>query len=212
MSTLGFVRVGNRERARVERTEPHLRRLALRRDGNWLTFADSASRASFGEALSELDAWGEHLSRVLSRSVLAIWTWDGEASVRVTRWKKGKARCVLSLLHDAYRGADAFVYAPARVLWPWLPPDRRDAILREGVKLVTPSGGSTGDAEVDALLEGFDDADRLASEGVDDEHVFVSEGVSVAALSAAVGMRDPFLDPSEPRDEDAELLFRPRVR
>jgi hypothetical protein len=200
MNALGFVRVADDERAEIERHDPSIRRLALRRDGRWLTFSDGGDE-------HDIDAWGEHLSRALGRSVLAIWTWDGEASVVATRWKNGTARSVLSLLREAYR-KNAFAYAPAAVLSPWLPPTRRAAMLRQGIKLVTPSGGSTGDEELDAMLEDFDDADRLESEVIDEDHVFVSEDVSVAAIGAMVGIAHPFLDPWEPHDGDEELIFR----
>jgi hypothetical protein len=200
MSTLGFVRVAEPDRADVERHDASTRRLALRRDGKWLTFSDGGDE-------HDIDAWGEHLSRALGRSVLAIWTWDGEASVVATRWKNGTARTVLSLLREAYR-KDDFAYAPAAVLRPWLPPAQRDAMIRAGIKLVTPSGGGTGDDELDALLEDFDDDDRLETKLVEDGHVFVSEDVSVAAIGATVGIARPFLNPWEPHDGDEELIFR----
>lgn len=215
MRGLGWTRVIGAERADVERTEPELRRLALRRDNTWLTLADAAgfdrrtTRANPADA--DIESWGEHLSRALDRSVLTIWTWDGEASVRATRWKRGESRGVLTLLRDAYRGPDGLPYAPAKIFWPWLPPDRRDAIVASGIKLVTPSGPSTGDAELDMLLAGFDDADRAESPIDDDDDpdfVYVDESISVAALCASVGMRDPFLNPWMPRDEDVELVFR----
>lgn len=55
---------------------------------------------------------------------------------------------------------------------------------------------------------GFDDADRLESEVIDEDHVFVSEEISVAAIGALVGIANPFLDPWEPHDGDEELIFR----
>jgi hypothetical protein len=202
------------ERKQVERTEPELRRLVLRRDGKWLTLADSAgfdrrtTRANPPDA--DIESWGEYLSHALDRSVLTVWTWDGEASVRATRWKRGKSCGVLSLLEEAYRGSDGLPYAPAKIFRPWLSPDQREAILGRGIKLVTPSGESTGDAELDALLAGFDESERAESEfdEEDPDHVFVDESISVAALCAAVGMKDPFLNPWMPRDEDEELVFR----
>jgi hypothetical protein len=144
--------------------------------------------------------------------VLAIWTWDGEASVVLTRWKRGKQRAKLTLLNDAFRGSDGIPRAPAKVLWPWLPREQREAVLGDGVRLVEPSAAaSTGDEELDALLEDFDEADRVdvdagASDGA---IVYVPLETSVAALGAAVGIVQPFLDPLSLGEGDQELLFRP---
>ncbi len=218
MNTHGWKRAEGADRAHAERVEPELRRLVLRRDGKWLTLADSGGFDRRGAVASSPDAdlasWGEYLSRALDRSVLTIWTWDGEASVRATRWKRGTSRGVLTLLADAYRGTDGLPYAPAKIFWPWLPAERRKAILASGVKLVTPGGESTGDAELDALLEGFDEADyaesAVAEEDGGDDVVFVALDISVPALGAAIGMKDPVLNPWMPREDDEELVFRPQ--
>ncbi len=108
---------------------------------------------------TDIHTRGEQLSRALGRSVLTIWTWDGEAAVRATRWKRGASYGSLNLLDEAYRGPDGRPYASAKIFWPWLPRDRRDVILAQGIALVTPAGEPTGDPEVDALLAGFDEAD-----------------------------------------------------
>jgi hypothetical protein len=217
MSRLGFTPVPPEQRSRIEGSERNLRRLALRRDKKWLTLADSGGFDRRHEERvrdASIEAWGQYLSRALDRSVLTIWTWDGEAAVRATRWKRGKRRGVVSLLGDAYRGADGLPYAPAKIFWPWLPPARRSAILARGIPLVTPAGEGTGDPELDALLEGFDDADLAESAPEDDDGdlVFVEERIAVAGLGGAVGMRNPFLDPWDPADEDEELLFERQAR
>lgn len=97
------------------------------------------------------------------------------------------------------------------MLWPWLPREKRDAILASGIKLVAPSGGGTGDAELDTLLEGFNDADRsesLSDDG-DEDFVYVPLETSVRAIAAAVGLSRPFVDPWSPAKDDETLLFRP---
>lgn len=192
-------------------TDPEVRRLVMRRDGKWLTLADGAGfdrRMDTYGPENEIQGWGEQLSRALGRSVLTIWTWDGEAAVRATRWKRGTSRGSLNLLQEAYRGPDGHPYASAKIFWPWLPRERRDAILAKGIKLVEPGGEPTGDAELDELLAGFDDADGAeVSEDDDPDHVFVDESISVPALARAVGMRHPLLNPWMPDDGDEELVF-----
>ncbi len=218
MGELGHVLLRSEERASLERVEPNLRRLALRRDGAWLTFADEAGfdrrtlRAD--PPTADIDAWGEYLSRALDRSVLTVWTSESEASVRATRWKRGKTRGRLTLLDQAYRGPDGFPYAPSKVLWPWLPRARREQLLASGIKLVTPSGGSTGDPELDALLEGFDESDHVESDGGDEDDggVFVSEDISVRAIGAAIGMTRPLLNPSFLDEADEALVFARTTR
>ncbi len=192
MRGLGLCWVPEPERARVEKTDPTVRRMVLARRGRWLTLVDTAPCA-----------WGDYLSRDLGRSVLELRTWDGEASVTVTRWKQGKVVAQLELLDEAYRKGTE-VYAPARVLLAWLPPERREAVLREGIKLVVPSGGPTGDAEIDAQLEAFDESDGDLDE--DGGH-FVPQDVTVEAIATAIGLTFPFPDPWVPR-RVGELLFR----
>lgn len=147
--------------------------------GNDTTIADAEGFSGFGERNEgDLDGWAKSLSRALPHSVLAIWTWDGESSVVATRWKKGTQRAQLTLLQEAYRGGDGKPRAPAKVLWPWLPPERRAAILRDGVALVEPTPAfTTGDAEIDELLGGFDDDHTDDDDG---EHVYVPLETSVA--------------------------------
>lgn len=190
--------------------EPDLRRFLLRRDGRWLTLVDEAGfdpRLGPRDAPgSDLESWGAHLSRALSRSVLTIYTWDGEATVVATRWHRGRPRRVLTLLEEAYRGDDGLPYAPARVLWPWLPPARREAILAAGIALTMPAAGTTGHGELDALLEGYDDDDREGSDD-DDDFVFVDESISVAAIGAAAGMRAPLLHPHDQQPGDERHLY-----
>jgi hypothetical protein len=172
----------------------------------------SAASGGLGQlADGDLEGWGRALSRELDRSVLAIWTWDGESSVSVTRWKRGKKRGSFELLRDATRGADGKPRAPAKVLWPWLPKKEREAILRDGIPLVEKAPG-TGDAELDALLEGFDegDADESADEEGEDGLLWVSLETSLAAIGAAVGLEDPTLNPYDDEDGDTQLLFRPK--
>ena len=124
----GLVRLpGGEAAARAERAAPALRRIALRRDGRWLTLADADVDA--------LDAWGEALSSALARSVLTLWTWDGEASVVAKRWKRGRLRATLTLLQEAYAGDDGRPRAPAGVLSPWLARAAKAAFLREGLLL-----------------------------------------------------------------------------
>jgi len=211
----GLVRVADSERAAVERTEPELLRIALRRDGPWIAVADSRGFGGFGQrADGDLEGWGRDLSRELDRSVLTIWTWDGEGFVTATRYKREKKRGALELPRAARRGDDGVPRAPAKILWPWLPKSTREASLRDGFALVERATG-TGDAELDALLEGFDDDvgdageedEEVVADG-DDGAVHVSMDTCVAALGAAIGLTNPSLNPHD--DEEAqELLFKP---
>lgn len=202
--------VHERMRARGYRPAANgARRLLVRKQGAWCTLVDTEGydpRRDAGDA--ELASWGADLSQLLGRSVLTLWTWDGEASVVATRWKHGTQRSILSLLQEAYRDDDRVPRAPARVLWPWLPPARRGEILRTGVALVAPAAGSTGDAEVDALLADFDDEESFVNDVEEDEDfVFVEENVSLAGLGAAIGLR-PWLDPWNPDAAVRELRFQ----
>jgi hypothetical protein len=225
LATQGYERVPDTERARAERTVPDLLRIGLRRERRWTTIADERGFGGFGQhADGDLEGWGRALSRELDRSVLAIWTWDGESAVTATRWKRGKRRGSLELLRDATRGADGKPRAPAKVLWPWLPKKERDGILRDGIALVekstsTSTSTSTGDAALDALLEDFDDVDdesesesEDADEDGDDDVVYVPLETSVGAIGRAIGIEEPILDPCDERDGDAQLLFRPTPR
>lgn len=207
----GFERVPEVERARVERTDPNLLRIGLRREGPWTSVADPRGFGSFGHAADgDLDGWGRDLSRELDRSVLAIWTWDGEGCVIATRWKRGKKRGSLELPGHARRGDDGRPRAPAKVLWPWLPKKEREAILRDGIALVARATG-TGDAELDELLEGFDDLERLDAEyEVEGGEVVVPLETSVGAIGAAVGLATPTFSPWDEGEGDRELLFRRR--
>jgi len=206
----GLVPVSDGERAAVERTEPNVLRIAIRRDGLWIGIADPRGFGGFAQAADgDLEGWGRDLSRELDRSVLTIWTWDGEGFVTATRYKRGKKRGTLELPGAAKRGDDGVPRAPAKILWPWLPKKSRDASLRDGFAVVERQTG-TGDPELDALLEGFDDDDgnddELVADG-DDGEVYVPMETCVSALGAAIGMTNPGLNPY---DEDAqELLFRP---
>jgi hypothetical protein len=99
------------------------RQLVVARSGKWFAVAS--------DRVDEINAWGRGLSKSIGRSVLTVFTWDAEPSVVAERWKAGISRVRLELLDDAYRGADGRPYAPAKVLWPWLPKDKRG----DGVKL-----------------------------------------------------------------------------
>ena len=84
-------------------------------------------------------------------------------------------------------------------------PARRDP-------LVEPATG-TGDAELDALFEEFDDVDEQndeSDEEGEDGFLYVLLETSVAAIGAAVGMKDPALNPYDEREGDTVLLFRPK--
>jgi hypothetical protein len=204
LGTHRFERVPDRERARAEKSGAELLRVTLRRDGAWTTIA---------LVDEDLEAWGEHLSRELDRSVLTIWTWDGESSVIATRWKRGKKKGRLDLLQEAYRGDDGRARAPAKVLWPWLPKEERAALLLAGIPLVDrATGAGTGDRELDKLLDGFDDVE--ASEVVDadapdvDDAVYVPLETSVHAIGAAVGMANPLVNPWDEAEGDLQLVFR----
>jgi hypothetical protein len=199
----GLERVPEGAVRHAEARGPDLQRVALRRDGKWLILADTLPDSA--------SAWGEHLSRFLGRSVLTLFTWDGEATVVATRWKAGKVRAKLELLGDAFRGADGRPRAPAKVLWPWLEPSARGALLRDGIPLRAPGGEGTGDAELDDLLEEFDDVPEPGEDdAVDGDHVFVPIGTSVLSLGAPIGLRRPFLDPCSLEPGDEELVFRQR--
>jgi hypothetical protein len=195
MRLLGYRRV-----ARTKEDLGERRRIILRREGKWLSFVDDAG--------TDLRKWGEHLSRALERSVLTLWTWDGEASVVATRWREGQPRHVLTLLDDAFRGSDGLAYAPAKVLWPWIQSAQREAILARGIALMMPSA-TTGDDELDELLEGFDEDDSQGDTPLEQEEgsVFVNEHVSVLAIAATVGMRNPWIDTNSPRAGDRELIY-----
>jgi hypothetical protein len=209
----GFEYVEPADRARVERTEPELRRIALRRDGRWWTLADSASygRPQPGGAM---EAWASHISSVTGRAVLALWTWDGEACVTATRWKRGRVKAKLELLRDAFRDEAGVPRAPAKVLWSWLTPEQRERLLTDGVKLVEPAARpDTGDADLDALLDSFDDDERAAHHELGDgDAIYVPIDTSVAALCAPVGIGDPFVDPWEPEAGDVAMVFKPSRR
>lgn len=207
----GLVRVSDGERAAVERTEPNLLRIAVRRDGPWVSIADARGFGGFAQAADgDLEGWGRDLSRELDRSVLTIWTWDGEGFVTATRYKRGKKRGTLELPGAAKRGDDGVPRAPAKMLWPWLPKKSRAAILRDGFAVVESRPAGTGDAELDALLEGFDDDedDDLVADG-DDGQVYVPMETCVSALGAAIGMTNPRLNPYDDDDDAQELQFRP---
>ncbi len=195
-----LVRVPDEERDRVERTVADLTRVAIRRVGRWSTIALDHEE--------DIDAWGSGLSGLLARSVLTIWTWDGEASVSATRWKHGRPRARLELLREAYRGKDGEARAPARVLRPWIDRDKRAAALRDGIPLVAPA--RTGNAELDAILASIRDDEP--DDPLFPDHVFVDLDTSVAGIAAAIGLRDPMLDPYVVEPPDEELLYRPRPR
>ena len=90
MATLGFVRVADAEREEALRAEPPPRRIALRTDGAWLSFADDEGFTNAGG--DRLDRWGVHVSRALGCAVLTVWTWDGEEAVCAKRWEDGRAQ------------------------------------------------------------------------------------------------------------------------
>lgn len=209
LSARGFEPIPEIERARAERLEPQIIRIGLRREGKWTTIADARGASGFGRYAvdGDLEGWGRLLSRELDRSVLAIWTWDGEASLIATRYKRGKRRGRLELLDQAWRGEDGRPRAPAKVFWPWLPKNERETIVRDGIPLAKHRT-NTGDAELDDLLDGFDDVDDLATD--DDDLVYVPLETAVAAIGAAVGMKNPALNPWELEDGDEELVFRRR--
>jgi len=213
-------------RCAVDPAEGPKRELLVRPDGKWLTVADATAHGSASARKatpdSRVDSWGKHVSRALGRSVLAIrMQEETQPTLRATRFRDGSARGVLSLMKDAYR-ANGLPHAPAKILVTWLPRAERDAILASGIALVEPGrmvgrGRSrrrvppqvTGDAELDALLDGFDDADRVESEVAgEDFTVWVDELVALRALGAAVGMMNPFLYPSATADGDEKLVFR----
>lgn len=204
-------RVPDAERARVERKSDVVR-IGLRRDGRWITIADDRGFSGFAQhSDGDLDGWGRDLSRDLDRSVLAIWTWDGESLVIATRWKRGKRRARLELPRDIRRGEGGRPYAPAKVLWPWLPKKEREAILRDGIALVEPPTG-TGYSGLDKLLEEFDDVDAdEEADAAEDEagQIYVPLETSVGALGAAAGMANSFFSPWDKQEGDRQLLFRP---
>lgn len=138
--------------------EPELpagaRQVAIARKGSWFALQSDAHE--------ELDIWGAALSKHLARSVLTLFTWDGEATVAAQRWKNGVVRVELELLRDAYRGADGRARASAKVLWPWLAKAERKKILRSGIVL-------------------SDQPD------VDGDDIFVTEDDSSSALLRAIG-------------------------
>jgi len=71
--------------------------------------------------------------------------------------------------------------------------------------------GRRGDAELDELLEGFDDLDDDIVDIPDGAEGQVHVGIvtAVEAICAAIGLKNPMLDPWGPEDGDVELLFRP---
>lgn len=190
--------------------------MRLRKRGAWCSMLDVDGydpRRPAGDA--ELQLWAEELSLQLEVSVLALFTWDGEASVSATRWRHGRRRAALELLRDAYRDEHGVARAPARVFWPWLPRETRAPLLRAGIALVKPAVGSTGDAELDALLEGFAEADDVPADFEDesewrdeddDDDVFVSEEISLAGIGAAIHLH-PWLTPSDVDADVHELTF-----
>jgi hypothetical protein len=204
----GLVRVRPSEQGSIDPTR--LRRIALRKEGSWLTLADSDGFGGPEEAARQsVERWGKDLSSVIDRSVLTIGS-DARSRLDMKRWRRGKLRTTLTLLQDAYRGPDGLAWAPAKVLFPWLPPTRRDALLRGGIRLVEPPT-ATGDEEVDRLLEGFDDLDRADTEiGEDGEVEFTPLDVAVRAITATVGLTRPWLHPWDPDPEggDMALLFQ----
>jgi predicted DNA-binding WGR domain protein len=186
-------------------------RVVLRRDGDFWSVASTQWYSGFARSpTGDVGDWGKRISALTGRAVLTIWTWDGEASVVATRWKRGVAKAELTLLDQAFRGDDGIPRAPARVLWPWLDRRVRPRVLKEGIALLAPSAEVvTGDAELDALLAGFDDDEELEVEDSVDEagEVFVSEDTSVCAIAAAIGMKDPLFDPWGERKGDVVLSF-----
>lgn len=199
----GYVRVPEDQRRFAEQTEAELVRVLVRRDGRWTNVAsESGFDSVLGDPDGGLEEWGRELSRELDRSVLTIWTWDGEGHVVATRYKRGEERGSIELTGVGERGEDGRRYAPAQPLWPWLPKKTRDAILRQGVPLVEPPE-SSGDPELDELLEDFE-------EPVDDEELaYVELETMVRALGAAVGMKNPLLNPYNDADDEnvTSLLF-----
>jgi hypothetical protein len=187
------------------------RRLLLRRDGPWLCLADEKSYRSESRLRSSvIDAWATVLSRKLLRSVLVIWTWDGEASVRATRYKSGKSCGSLTLLQQAYRDKQGRVHVPAKIFWPWLPPSDRPDVLRSGIPLKAPLN-PTRDAELNTLLDEFEEPDDADSDDSDD--IYVDLETSVSAIAHAIGIRRPLLAPpfddsEEDSRSDTTLLFR----
>lgn len=208
----GFEPLGPADRARVEGAAPEVRRVVLRRDGRWWTLADSAAYGRL--RLGAMDAWAEHISGVTGRAVLTLWTWDGEACVTATRWKRGRVKARLELPREAFRDGAGVPRAPAKVLWSWLTPAQRDVLLADGVKLVEPAPRpDTGDPELDALLDTFDDDERAAHHELGERAAIrVPVDTSVAALCAPIGITDPFLDPWEPERRDVSMLFVPSRR
>jgi hypothetical protein len=206
MDKAGFERLAYAEDAGVR----PVRRLLLRRSGAWLCFADEKSDDRMKGLLAPpvIDAWGRVLSQILSRSVLVVWTWDGEASLRATRYKRGKVRGNLSLLDQLYRDSKGQVRAPAKVFWPWLPRGERAQILGDGIAM-DYAASSTGDPELDNLIAGF--RDDLGDDPGDGESIYVGLDTSIPALANAIALRRPFIshpfDHAKPRDD---LLFAKR--
>jgi hypothetical protein len=111
----GAERIFDAQREDAAGSVTNLVRIVVRRDGRWTTFADS--RGSGRPAASNLDDWAESLSRALDRSVLAVFTWDGEGYVTATRWKRGRKRGAIATPHaeedvddDVPDGPDGQVY------------------------------------------------------------------------------------------------------
>ena len=149
---------------------PQAREVSILRHGRWFAIQSAA--------LDEVDLWGKALSTSLERSVLAVWTWDGEAVLVASRWKGGVVRLKLQLPRERHRDGKGALRAPARVLRPWLAPASRAKVLREGILLR------------DAIPGAEDDQDE-----------FVSEEESLDALLDAVGAprQQPFYMPGATR-------------
>jgi hypothetical protein len=198
--------------SRVKPTDSVVK-IVLRREGKWTTIADPRGFGGFGaHGDGDIDGWGRHLSRELDRSVLAMWTWDGEQSLIATRWKRGEMKDRLELLRDAHRDDDGVPRAPAQALWPWLPKRDREALLRDGFPLVMRAR-ATGDVELDKLLEGFEDVDvggdedEKEGEGVGADPIHIPLETCVHAIGAAVGLKNPALDPHVEEDGVVILVF-----
>lgn len=124
-----------------------------------------------------------------------MFTWDGEASVVATRWKDGAERAQLELLAEVYRGKAGTARAPAKALRPWLEPEGRAAILRDGIALVAPVR-STGNPEVDAVLAKMREAEMAVvreAEVEEEGFVFATIEASVGGIASAIGLADPWI-------------------
>ena len=157
-------------------------------------------------ARETVESWGKNLSGLLDRSILTIWS-DVQSRLLMKRWRRGKLRTTLTLLEDAFPGPDGLAWAPAKVLFPWLPPAKREALLHGGIRLVEPPT-ATGDDELDHLLNRFDDLDRAETEiGEGGDVEFIPLDVAVRAITATAGLTRPWLHPWDPDPEGADMML-----